>query len=119
MIISAIIGMGTRREGPNLMVLSWSALFLSLGWNFLEFGLGLRMEGGAVIAWLICAVLFIPMGAIPLWIILRAFGRGIRNGSAGDTSPIWRDLIFQILLAAAGIYLGIVLFRAISQSPAN
>jgi len=113
------IGQGVKAGGPNLMFLSWSALFLALGWNFLAFGLGLPTDGKAVIGWLICALLFLPMGAIPLWIILTSFFRDWgKKRTAGSSLP-WVFLWMQLLCAAAGIYLGIVLFRAISQSPAN
>ena len=37
---------GRRIGGPNLMSLAWSALFLSLGWNFLEFFLSYGLELG-------------------------------------------------------------------------
>ena len=51
-----------------LISLAWPALFLSLGWNFLEFGL--RPPGGApgeiVWSWLFCAVVFGLMGGVPL-----------------------------------------------------
>jgi hypothetical protein len=51
-----------------LIFLAWPALFLSLGWNFLEFGL--RPPGGEpgefVWSWLFCAVVFGLMGGVPL-----------------------------------------------------
>jgi Short C-terminal domain len=51
-----------------LIALGWPALFLSLGWNFLEFGL--RPPGGepgeVVWSWLFCAVVFGLMGGVPL-----------------------------------------------------
>lgn len=46
--------------------LGWPALFLSLGWNFLEYGLDPPGEGGWEWGWLICAVVFIAMGGLPL-----------------------------------------------------
>src|SRR3954469_2137578 len=47
--------------------LAWPALFISLGWNFLEFAF-LPPEGmdGVELGWLIPGVLFVIMGAVPL-----------------------------------------------------
>lgn len=59
-------GLGGAWAG--LLFLAWPALFLSLGWNFLEFGL--RPPGGEpgelVWSWLFCAVVFFLMGGAPL-----------------------------------------------------
>ena len=61
------------------MFLAWPALFLSLGWNFLEYGF-FAVEGDWVWSWLFCGVLFVLMGAVPL-----AIGLGIaREGSGGS-----------------------------------
>jgi hypothetical protein len=66
----------------GLIFLAWPALFLSLGWNFLEFGL--RPPGGepgeVVWSWLFCAVVFGLMGGLPLvgliWGVREAGGGG-------------------------------------------
>src|SRR5688500_3165891 len=51
----------------GLAAFAWPALFLSLGWNFLEFGLDPPgEESGPVWGWLVCAVLFFLMGGLPL-----------------------------------------------------
>jgi hypothetical protein len=68
----------TLRAGVGSFVgLLWPALFLSLGWNFLDFGIiNPPGEGGGPVAgWLVCAVLFFIMGGLPLipalWGIVR------------------------------------------------
>jgi hypothetical protein len=62
-----------RHKAPSLLALAWPALFLSLGWNFLDFGLhppgGL---GGVAVGWLVCAVVFGLMGGLPLLYALPA-----------------------------------------------
>jgi hypothetical protein len=61
---------------PSLIGLAWPALFLSLGWNFFEFGF--RPPGGSGIAWgwIVPGILFALMGGIPLiFVILYAFRR--------------------------------------------
>ena len=56
----------------TLAAFAWPALFLSLGWNFFEFGLDPPGEDeGAVWGWLICGVVFALMGGVPLLGLLR------------------------------------------------
>lgn len=50
--------------GPRLLVLAWPALFLSLGWNFAEFGFA--EPGADGIGFIVCAVVFFLMGGFPL-----------------------------------------------------
>lgn len=57
--------------GPRLAVLAWPVLFLTLGWNFLEFGLDPGNDQGIVWSWIICAVLFFVMGGGPLLLFFR------------------------------------------------
>ena len=45
----------------GLVFLAWPALFLSLGWNFLEYGF-FPPEGGWVWSWIFCGVLFVADG---------------------------------------------------------
>jgi hypothetical protein len=60
---------GVQIGGPyaGIAFLAWPALFISLGWNFLEYGL--RPPGDATgpdLGWLTCGVVFVVMGAFPL-----------------------------------------------------
>ncbi len=57
----------SRLPGPRLTLLTWSALFLSLGWNFWEYGLN-PPDGsdGLVWGWIICGIAFVLMGGFPL-----------------------------------------------------
>jgi hypothetical protein len=56
-----------------LIALGWPALFLSLGWNFLEFGFNPPggNDGELVWSWIFCGIVFVVMGAVPLVIGLR------------------------------------------------
>jgi hypothetical protein len=49
----------------SLVFLAWPALFLTLGWNFLAYGF-FPPEGGWVWSWIVCGVLFVLMGGVPL-----------------------------------------------------
>ncbi|HEY7873934.1 MAG TPA: hypothetical protein VIG64_02310 [Actinomycetota bacterium] len=61
---------------PSFLAWSWSALFLSLGWNFLEFGLDPPFGEGLAWGWLVCAILFGLMGGIPLVFAVKPVLRG-------------------------------------------
>jgi hypothetical protein len=52
--------------------LAWPAVFLSLGWNFLEFGLRAPTDGGAVLGWIIPGVVFVLMALGPSWLVIRS-----------------------------------------------
>lgn len=85
----------TARSGaPSAIGLLWPALFLSLGWNFLDYGLHTPGGGGPVWGWLICAVVFGLMGGVPLLVvarpIARSFARGGREPSARSSPPAWQ-----------------------------
>lgn len=61
----------------GLWLLAWPALFLSLGWNFLEFGLDPPGGGGPEWGWLICAIVFGLMGGVPLLLVLPELVRSV------------------------------------------
>jgi Short C-terminal domain len=67
----------SRHKVPGFTGLLWSALFLSLGWNFLEYAFDPPGTGGGVVwGWLVCGVLFVLMGGLPLLVMLPATIRG-------------------------------------------
>ena len=81
-----------KHRVPSLTVLFWPALFLSLGWNFLDFGLHPPGEDGLAWGWLVCAVVFLLMGGIPLvfaipW-LRRAFGHDAEAPTGGVRSQL-------------------------------
>ncbi len=70
-------------------LLAWSALFVSLGWNFIEFGIVNPPEGEDMVwGWLIPGVLFIVMGVVPLLLGASVLGslRG-PGGTSGRSGP--------------------------------
>jgi hypothetical protein len=54
------------RAGPRITILAWSALFLSLGWNFLDYGLDAPSGSGNKVGWLVCAAVFALLGGGPV-----------------------------------------------------
>ncbi|GAA1819110.1 hypothetical protein GCM10009682_44670 [Luedemannella flava] len=57
--------------GPRLALLGWPALFLSLGYNFLDYGLDPATGDGPVVSLLVCAVIFGLMGGLPLLYLFK------------------------------------------------
>lgn len=55
----------TMAGGFKIIGAMWAALFLSLGWNFLEFGFD-PPGGGLAWGWIVNGVVFILMGIVPL-----------------------------------------------------
>ena len=74
------------RVGPGfaaVAALAWPALFLSLGWNFLEYAIA--SPAGWDLGWLMCGVLFLAMGGIPLVVWLAGARR--RSGGRAPARP--------------------------------
>ena len=97
---------GSRLGEPHggLVLLAWPALFLSLGWNFLEYAF--RYPGEGVIwGWLMCGVMFTLMGGVPLLgllllpdgprprgrVVSGRDGREPRTGASSDASTAAAD----------------------------
>lgn len=111
-----------KTGGLSFLFLAWPALFLSLGYNFMEFTFTFQ-KGHVVWAWLICGILFIVMGGVPLLIVLSTM---IKKKSprvlagrlpANPSSQIPRQtfpVILSLVSAAAGIYCAILFFRGLS-----
>ena len=76
---------GALMGGPYgfLVGLAWPALFLSLGWNFLEYAFNPPGPPGQGIVWgwLIPGAVFIVMGAVPVLAVLP-IGQSGRSGRA-------------------------------------
>ena len=64
-------------------VLGWAALFGTLGWNFMEYGVFAPPSGSIEIGWLICGVLFWIMAFVPLLALVPI----LRSGSTVVTPP--------------------------------
>ena len=118
--LSIVVGMicfflnlfsGPASDGVNLMPLAWPGLFLSLGWNFLEFTFN-PPGGGLAWGWLICGVMFMAMGGIPLLLAFKPMREKMRarSQSGAGLGPY----LGQALLVAAGIVVGIFFFRAVA-----
>jgi len=99
MILLFINSYCSRRVGGlDFLVLAWPALFLALGWNFLEFGFNPPVQGqGLVWGWVVCGVVFVIMGGVPLAIILKAGWNSLRR------LRVWL-LILQLAAVGLGIY---------------
>src|SRR5690348_5975703 len=96
LIFAGMYVWGAIRAGAHsLVLLLWPALFLSLGWNFLTFGLNPPgQDGGKSWGWLFCAIVFFLMGAVPLLPALAAVFHWVQGGT-GHPAADWHTR-FQI-----------------------
>ena len=91
-VIAAIFGAGfmvagTMRGGPRLVLLGWPALFLAFGWNFGYYAFNPPAPAtGIAWGWLICAIVFIPMGLVPLLFMIVQWRRYFWSGSAASAT---------------------------------
>jgi len=77
-----------RYRIPGFLGLLWPALFLALGWNFLEYAFNSPLAGGGVVwGWLICGVVFMLMGGLPLLVMLPMTVRGFTRDD--EHPPGW------------------------------
>ncbi len=96
----------------SLMPLAWPALFLSLGWNFLEFTFS-PPGGGVAWGWLVCGVIFVLMGGVPL--LLFAKVRRARAREQREEGKGFRPYALQWLWIGAGVVAAIYVFRAVAS----
>jgi hypothetical protein len=113
MVLTAIFGSTAALSvgAPNLLIPMWAALFGSLGWNFLDYGL---LGDGVVWGWLVCGVMFWLMAAPAVLAILVAL-RNVALPPAGKpyAGSRWWVPAYS-LLAAVGFLLGAWSYAAIS-----
>lgn len=97
-------------RAPNIAPLFWTALFVSLGWNFLDYGfLPLLQSGDWDISWTICGFMFLAMGVGPLFLGKEIFG--LQGENSTSPSKSWFILLY-VLLISLGIWSGYALFTA-------
>ena len=108
--------------GLNLLALAWPILFISLGWNFLDFAFRPPGGGGLVWAWLVCGVVFWMMGFVPLFFLMTYCKQKVRErrlqaklreipSSGQEGGDKWKRrmiLLFQLIFLAAGIYAAVI-----------
>jgi len=68
-----------RVGGLSILALSWPAAFLSLGWNFLDFAFNATQGHGLVWGWLVCGVVFVLMGGLPLIYVAQGALKTLRG----------------------------------------
>ena len=56
-------------QAPTILLPMWAGLFGSLGWNFFDYGL--NSDGGEVVSWIVCGVVFWLMAAPALYLMTK------------------------------------------------
>jgi hypothetical protein len=87
---------------PSFIAFAWPALFLSLGWNFLDFGLDPPGGGGPEWGWLVCAIVFALMGGLPLLAVVKPVSKSFIN-PAPEAEPIRPLAVAPMRAALAGV----------------
>jgi hypothetical protein len=126
-VMTALAGGSAGRPlgRANLLWLAWPALFVSLGWNFFEFGFHPPSGQGIVWGWMVCGMLFIPMGLLPLLSVvpwarnylqarLREQGRRTDGPDDGLHPLSLAVLVPQFVAVAVGLCGGLFLFHALA-----
>ena len=82
--LAGIKGIALGGGWGSIVLLAWPVLFISLGWNFLDYAFNPPGdEGGIVWGWLIPGLLFVAMGAFPLLAFLPGRGGSMRSTRTG------------------------------------
>jgi hypothetical protein len=68
---------------PSLVSLIWPALFLSLAYNFFDYGVRGSVNGG----WIVCGIVFALMGVVPLLWAVPHLWRVYVHGREDDPKP--------------------------------
>jgi hypothetical protein len=105
--------------GPSLWPLAWPALFLSLGWNFFEYGIDPPFGSGVAPGWLICGVLFALMGAAPLVVLVTSgwftkLFTGREGAGAGGWLPKARSSDATPPVMAGGSRVALLLLQGVA-----
>lgn len=99
-----VFGLSAARLGPGyagLALWAWPGLFLSLGWNFWEYGLDPPGGGGTEAGWIVCGVLFVLMGGLPLIYLVRTLPSTLWPPDAPDAGTPGPLAGFALTPAAA------------------
>jgi len=110
----------SRVAGYNLIPALWTGLFVSLGLQFVFFGLHPPGGGRIVWAWIVCAVIFIPLGLAQARAVLTGnssfFPRvqSPRYDAYLDRRYRTVYLALVVLGALLGVIGGLQLFRAVA-----
>ncbi len=88
LIYAAIVS--STENSPQWYFFFWSALFGSLGWNFLDFAMHppAGMSDGGAIGWWVCGVMFLLMAVVPLLIIIFGASKSIMGETSGGFGSI-------------------------------
>ena len=92
---------------PSIVSLAWPALFLSLGYNFFDYGV--HGQSGFVV----CGIVFVLMGGVPLLWALPHLWRVYVRGREDDPKP------WHVATTGAAVGSAIDLLNRLGKSPSE
>jgi hypothetical protein len=109
-----------RARGFTLVLPAWAALFIALGWNFLEFGVHPPGDVQDTWVWIACGVLFWAMGLPAAVAIIAGWSPSQLPG--GAQAGAWAQpvrarasyVVLNLVSIAVGIVAGVTLFGALA-----
>jgi hypothetical protein len=108
LVFTGLYVWGTMRyHVPSLVSLIWPALFLSLGYNFLDYGI--HGQAGFVV----CGVVFVLMGGVPLTWALPHLWRVYVDGREDAPQP------WHVSATGAAIGSAVNLMNRLGESPSE
>ena len=110
----------SRARGFTLVLPVWAALFIALGWNFLEFGVHPPEDVQGAWVWIACGVLFWAMG-VPVAVAIVA-GWSPSRLPGGAQTGTWAQpvrarasyVVLNLVAIAVGTAAGVLLFEALA-----
>jgi hypothetical protein len=95
--------MAVKHKIPSIVVLAFPALFLALGYNFLDLGLNPPFgETGPTVGWVVCAAFFVLFGGFLLVLLINAVVKGVPEPAPGNVTIQNLDIGRLIGTAAPG-----------------
>lgn len=111
-----LTAVGRLPGGASLTLLAWCALFLSMAWNFFEFGVSPPAPAtGTQWGWIVCGIVFVVMGGLPLFYVVTN-ARQFFWGDA-DRASLTRTVTERVQRSARGSSASTATSRASADHP--
>jgi hypothetical protein len=112
-----------RLRGFSLILPTWCALFIWAGVTFLQYGIDPPGDGGVAWGWLVCALVFLPMGVLPVVLLFPDSKANLLHVDLLPSSRMRPEAtrglrrayyVVHVVAIAGGVAAGWALFHAIA-----